>query len=223
MVGTRSAQLMTKASVSAFAITRSPITVAEYRDCVSAGACARPAMGKALCAPGPRSAQTYTARAAKAETVPVTCVSVAQAAGYCAWLGARLPKVEEWLLAARGPDVHEFPWGDDEPSCAQHPNAVAALTDPNCCRGQCTAEQLLGVGRHPAGAAPSGMEDVLLTSAELLASDSGAAVRACAGKGGCKVTSLRGASIDALLPAAAAIGGNAQEGAWSFRCARDVQ
>lgn len=72
-------------------------------------------------------------------------------------------------------------------------------------------------------AGPSGMEDVLLTSAELLASDSGAAVRACAGKGGCKVTSLRGASIDALLPAAAAIGGNAQEGAWSFRCARDVQ
>jgi formylglycine-generating enzyme len=44
---------------------------------------------------------------------PVTQISAADAAAYCAWAGTRLPTVEEWEIAARAGAETRYPWGDE--------------------------------------------------------------------------------------------------------------
>jgi sulfatase modifying factor 1 len=44
---------------------------------------------------------------------PVTQISAADAAAYCAWAGGRLPTVVEWEVAARAGAATRYPWGDD--------------------------------------------------------------------------------------------------------------
>src|SRR5690606_12662095 len=108
------------------------------------------------------------------------CVGVDNARAYCAWSGGRLPTLSEWLLAARGRSPQRFSWGDDAPSCEQHPLAKVAPADraagvervrearedeTECGEGR---ELLFRVGMHVAGASPSGVEDILLASGELI-------------------------------------------------------
>lgn len=43
---------------------------------------------------------------------PVTQISGADAAAYCQWLGARLPTLPEWEVAARAGKTTRYPWGN---------------------------------------------------------------------------------------------------------------
>jgi hypothetical protein len=92
----------------------------------------------------------------------------------------------------------------------------------------------LKVGSHPAGASPSGIEDVLLAPAELLAADDSAMFNACSQPNHyCAVFGLMPGAIDSVEPflsvtRAAADGRRAETAlrmahAYAFRCVLDDQ
>jgi len=129
--------------IPAFDLDVTEVTVRAYATCAAAGACIPHAahddpdlFGLALHA----SCNTI----AESEH-PVNCVSLAQARAYCAWAGKRLPRPEEWILAAGGPNARPFPWG------AQRP-----VTGDLCAggKGSCV------VGSHPLDATPEGVKDM---------------------------------------------------------------
>jgi formylglycine-generating enzyme required for sulfatase activity len=121
-------------SLPAFAIDRLQVTNADYRRCVAAGVCSPPA-GEQVGVP-----QDYFDAATYAD-YPAN-VLWQQAATYCQWQGKRLPTEAEWEKAARGTDERRYPWGEtwDE-------SRVAMQVEP--------------VGRHPTGASPYGVLDMI--------------------------------------------------------------
>jgi len=156
------------------------------------------------------------------DALPVTCVAPADAQAYCAWQGAALPSAEEWLLAARGPAVHSYAWGDDAPTCNHHWLADADLVNSGqCCGADCLLPSSVSPGAHAKGVSPSGLVDVLTTSGELLRADKDSKVAPCsAGELGCVVRSRKAGEIDAFTPIwqAGLKSNSAAVPVYSFRC-----
>ncbi len=82
--------------VSAFAIDRYEVTVADFRKCITAG----------MCNLDPLIAgdERYIG-----EDLPIVNVTWYEAQEYCRWRGGRLPTEAEWERAARGVDVTNDP------------------------------------------------------------------------------------------------------------------
>ena len=87
--------------LSTFWIDSFEVTADQYRRCVDAGDCAKPA-SEPKCNEGKPDRTQH----------PVNCVNWEQASSYCHWAGKRLPTEAEWEKAARGDDGRLFPWGD---------------------------------------------------------------------------------------------------------------
>jgi serine/threonine-protein kinase len=118
------------AHVDAFAIGRHEVTVGEYETFL-----------KATNAPAPWTGAMPSA------TLPVTRVSWADAANYCAWKHGRLPTETEWEAAARGADGRAYPYGNSaDESIANTESAHRAGPAP--------------VGSFPRGATREGAEDM---------------------------------------------------------------
>jgi formylglycine-generating enzyme required for sulfatase activity len=133
-------------SFPAFRLQVDEVTVAQYARCVAAGRCT-PAGTDAFC------------NAGKAERArdPVNCVTYAQAAAYCGWLGRRLPTEEDWEFAASGKQKRLYAWGNAPPAgriCWGRPDA-----------GSCE------VGSFDGGATPEGLRDVTGNVEEWTSSD----------------------------------------------------
>jgi hypothetical protein len=79
---------------------------------------------------------------------PVVNVSWFDANAYCDWAGVRLPRDDEWVRAARGPEGSECPWGREAPD-PERANFVATKV------GRVTP-----VGLFPRGSTPDGIEDL---------------------------------------------------------------
>jgi formylglycine-generating enzyme required for sulfatase activity len=129
----------TDVEVSAFEIDRLKVTELEYKACIDNHACAWPEK----LAP---------------ETTPDDPVEATwdEATAFCKWRGKRIPFGIEWEKAARNGDARRFPWGNEWPDCTR-----VAYLDATGTR--CSSDAL---GRHPAGASPLGVMDMLSTKGE---------------------------------------------------------
>ena len=201
--GTARGLLRANSTVSAFTISQYPTTVAEYRECVAAGACSEPASRHAECiAPGPR---TYLDRATYdlkgGESLPVTCALLEQARSYCQWVGGDLPTMAQWELAVRGNQPAEFAWGATPASCNLHPAVGETATTSPCARQPSLLIPNHSVGAHHSGASPFGVEDVLLTRGELLVASGDAQFSACQPPmNGCVASGVVPGGIDGFTP-----------------------
>jgi|HubBroStandDraft_6_1064221.scaffolds.fasta_scaffold199251_1 sulfatase modifying factor 1 len=97
-----------KVYLSAYAIDRDEVSVADYRACVAAGACEL----DPLIAGDDRYIR---------DAWPLVDVTWDESQRYCRWRGGRLPTEAEWERAARGDDRRRWPWGDaDRPGDFNH-------------------------------------------------------------------------------------------------------
>ena len=144
-------------TAASFWLDRTEVTVADYRE-FAVAARHRPPAGAA----------------AERPDLPVTGVSLEDAAAYCHWRGRRLPTADEWEYAARGRSSRRYAWGDQAPDG----------TRGNFCDARCPAawrnpdhddgfEGLAPVGSYPAGATPEGVLDLAGNAREWTSSRTG--------------------------------------------------
>ncbi len=93
--------------VKSFYISKTEITVAQYKKCVEASVCS-----------APREDEYCNWNKWFRDDHPINCVDWKQARTFARWIGADLPSEVQWEYAARsgGKDL-KYPWGNTEATC----------------------------------------------------------------------------------------------------------
>jgi formylglycine-generating enzyme required for sulfatase activity len=203
-------------TLSTYLIDAYEITVARFRECVRAEACAPPATD-------PLKGCTYAAEPSNADTLPVSCVTAGQAATFCEWdEGRRLPTEAEWERAAVDDTDANYPWG------AVFDCEHAVIGAASSCKGQYLAP--MPVGSRPLGRSQLGAFDMSGNVAEWVSDFAGSypsdAVEDPTGPATGATRIARGGSymsvaLDGQVFVRATYAGSTT-GPIGFRCARSV-
>jgi formylglycine-generating enzyme required for sulfatase activity len=102
--------------------------------------------------------------------LPVRRVTFQQARKFCAWAGGDLPREQEWIMAAAGPQGRRYPWGDTGAVCRR---ASWGLVGGPCVRGA-NAPELAGV--HADDKSPDGFRDLAASVSEWVVDETGEAL-----------------------------------------------
>ncbi len=105
--------------MDSFLIGSTEVTVAEYRKCVEAGACANSEKSHFYRTPADDAMFAFcNFDSSREENHPMNCVSFAGAKAYCEWKDMRLPTEAEWEYVARaGVNDKIYVTGNDKPTC----------------------------------------------------------------------------------------------------------
>lgn len=132
-------------TLSAFEMSQTEVTVAQYRACVDAKVCTKP----------DTDGYCNYAKPDRANH-PVNCVDWNQARTFASWMGGRLPTEAEWEFAARGEKGRKYPWGDvPEPSCDR-----AIFDPPDDVGDGCGKDSTWPVCSKTPGNTPTGLCDM---------------------------------------------------------------
>jgi len=160
-----------EASVGAFCIDKTEVTVASYRSCVSRGSCPAPAWPPAHLTIDEVYEQadefldampTCNWDKPGRDNHPINCRNWDDSKTYCASVGKRLPTETEWEYAACGSESREYPWGSAFPS----PSLLHASRRMYPDLGFGDELQTVPVGSFPKGATPEGVLDLAGNIAE---------------------------------------------------------
>ena len=141
-----------KVRLSPYKMSRSEITVAQYRACVVRGVCSETIKGDSF------GTRCHWGRRDRG-TMPINCVNWAQADTFCRWAGGRLPTEAEWEYAARsGTRSFPYPWGTEAPDCKR----VVMKTSGGAtgCNAQTYGRKTWPVCSKPAGSNAFGVCDL---------------------------------------------------------------
>lgn len=190
-------------ALTPFAIDRTEVTNANYRQCVNTGHCPQP------------SAVASTTRTDYAtnpvyDDYPVVNVPWAAAVQFCDWLDKRLPTAEEWEAAAGFSPIaqrsYRYPWGD-----------LYQVQLANVHEAQIGDTQPVGSYR-PYGDSPAGLADMAGNVAEWTASPAPGNPNAYLIKGGSFLDGATGVQVNTVVSAS-----QKDTEPWlGFRCAVDL-
>jgi|GEM_PF-1370017 len=107
--------------LTTFSMSRHPVTVAEYRQCMLSGECLEPDPDFCLVEGSPILAETNIWDDAKLNH-PVVCVNRYNASQFCSWVGGTMVSEAQYEYASVGPmnnltAERSFPWGEDTDQC----------------------------------------------------------------------------------------------------------
>lgn len=104
--------------VAPFWLDRYEVTVAEYRRCVTAGACPMPYAATSGYSDIDLSPLVCTWEMEDGAKLPINCVDTSHENAYCAWAEKRTVVAYEWTWAMQGREWRrKYPWGDEPGSC----------------------------------------------------------------------------------------------------------
>lgn len=145
---------------SDFCMSKTEITVSEYRVCREAGDCT----GEGPLTTGQDDRCNFNPSSNSRDDHPVNCLTQDQAREYCGVQGGDLPSEAQWMRAAQGDDRRPYSWGTSAPTCSRT-NFDVNGSDPEDENGWGCAKTILPpytwpVGSGPAGASPYGLLDM---------------------------------------------------------------
>ena len=141
-----------------YKLSKTEVTVAQYRACVVADVCAAPSTYDSMTEDSTLCNWDIDGR----DDHPINCINRLEALIFARWVGATLPSLTEWTFAAQSREIAQpYPWGGDPPSCG---HVVYQGSDEDPCDTTSTAP----VCSRPEGNSAQGLCDLMGNVSELI-------------------------------------------------------